>query len=106
MGWAVHRLGTNMPALAQHARAGGAAGTIYSGAADTVVDRLTDLENRLRVGHLRRQARGQVQYNTTRFAQEVATAASNLGEWEDRWWPRNTLPRLAEPVPVPRPAAV
>jgi len=24
-------------------------------------------------------------------------------EWDDQWWPRDTLARLAEPAPIPTP---
>ena len=78
------------------------------GSPDTVVDRLTDMENRLRVGHLMlllhfgNMPKDKVLYNSTRFIQEVAPRLRPIWrEWEDRWWPRDTLPRLTEPAPLP-----
>jgi alkanesulfonate monooxygenase SsuD/methylene tetrahydromethanopterin reductase-like flavin-dependent oxidoreductase (luciferase family) len=88
-------------------------GYVVAGSPDTVVDRLSDMESRLRVGHLMlllhfgNMPKDKVMYNTTRFAQEVAPRLRPMwNEWEDRWWPRDTLPHLAEPAPLPQPASV
>jgi alkanesulfonate monooxygenase SsuD/methylene tetrahydromethanopterin reductase-like flavin-dependent oxidoreductase (luciferase family) len=83
-------------------------GYVVAGSPDTVVDRLTEMENRMRVGHLMvllhfgDMPAETVRYNTRRFAQEVMPRLRpTWDEWEDRWWPRDTLPRLAEPAPLP-----
>jgi alkanesulfonate monooxygenase SsuD/methylene tetrahydromethanopterin reductase-like flavin-dependent oxidoreductase (luciferase family) len=88
-------------------------GYVVAGSPDTVVDRLKDMESRLRVGHLMvllqfgDMPRETVTYNSTRFAQEVAPRLRSIwGEWEDRWWPRDTLPQLAEPAPLPNALSV
>jgi hypothetical protein len=48
-----------------------------------------------------------VLYNTQRFARDVMPRLRNVwDEWEDRWWPRDTLPELAQPAPVPAPVAL
>jgi alkanesulfonate monooxygenase SsuD/methylene tetrahydromethanopterin reductase-like flavin-dependent oxidoreductase (luciferase family) len=88
-------------------------GYVVAGSPDTIVDRLTDMEDRLRVGHLMvllhfgNMPKDKVLYNSTRFAQEVAPRLRPMwSEWEDRWWPRDTLPHLAEPAPLPSPTTV
>jgi len=83
-------------------------GYVVAGSPDSVVQQLTEMEQTLRVGHLMvllhfgDMPRETVTYNSTRFAQEVAPRLRSIwGEWEDRWWPRDTLPQLAEPAPLP-----
>jgi hypothetical protein len=40
-------------------------------------------------------------YNTTRFAQEVMPKLRHrFGEWEDKWWPKDTLPEIQRPAPI------
>jgi alkanesulfonate monooxygenase SsuD/methylene tetrahydromethanopterin reductase-like flavin-dependent oxidoreductase (luciferase family) len=82
-------------------------GYVVAGSPDTVVDQLKDMESRLRIGHLMvllhfgDMPKETVTYNSTRFAQEIAPRLRSIGgEWEDRWWPRGTLPQLAEPAPL------
>jgi len=42
-----------------------------------------------------------VNYNTTRFAQDVMPRLRPMwSEWEDQWWPTDTLPELAQPAAV------
>jgi alkanesulfonate monooxygenase SsuD/methylene tetrahydromethanopterin reductase-like flavin-dependent oxidoreductase (luciferase family) len=88
-------------------------GYVVAGSPDTVVDRLKDMETRLRVGHLMlllhfgNMPKSTVEYNATRFIQDVAPRLrSTWSEWEDRWWPTDTLPSLAEPAALRSPVGV
>jgi alkanesulfonate monooxygenase SsuD/methylene tetrahydromethanopterin reductase-like flavin-dependent oxidoreductase (luciferase family) len=88
-------------------------GYVVAGSPDTVVQQLQEMESRMRVGHLMvllhfgNMPRDTVTYNTTRFINEVAPRLrSTWSEWQDRWWPRDTLPHLAEPAPLPSAQAV
>src|SRR2546427_10789537 len=81
-------------------------GYVVAGSPDSVVQQLTEIEETLRVGHLRvllhfgDKPRETVLYNTNRFAQEVMPRLRPMwNEWEDQWWPRDTLATLAEPAP-------
>jgi hypothetical protein len=48
-----------------------------------------------------------VLYNTQRFATEVIPRLRNRFDgWEDRWWPKDTLPEPATPAPLAEPAGV
>jgi alkanesulfonate monooxygenase SsuD/methylene tetrahydromethanopterin reductase-like flavin-dependent oxidoreductase (luciferase family) len=83
-------------------------GYVVAGSPDTVVQQLTEMEQTLRVGHLMvllhfgDMPKETVLYNTTRFAQEVMPRLRPMwNEWEDQWWPRDTLATLAEPAPLP-----
>jgi len=69
-------------------------GYLVAGSPDTVVDRLNDLADKLRVGHLMvllqfgNMPKETALYNTQRFAREVMPRLRpRFGEWEDRWWP-------------------
>ena len=88
-------------------------GYVVAGSPDTVVDRLNEMESKLRVGHLMvllhfgNMPRETVLYNTQRFARDVMPRLRGVwDEWEDRWWPRDTLPELAQPAPVPAPVTL
>src|SRR5581483_1305521 len=83
-------------------------GYIVAGSPDTVVDQLTELADTLNVGHLmcmlhygnmRKEA---VLRNTELFATQVMPRLRDkFSEWDDRWWPTDTLAELATPAPVP-----
>ncbi|HUZ74712.1 MAG TPA: LLM class flavin-dependent oxidoreductase [Stellaceae bacterium] len=83
-------------------------GYIVAGSPDTVVDRLNEMADRLRVGHLMvllhfgNMPKETTLYNTTRFATEIIPRLRHrYSEWEDRWWPREPVAARPEPAPVP-----
>jgi alkanesulfonate monooxygenase SsuD/methylene tetrahydromethanopterin reductase-like flavin-dependent oxidoreductase (luciferase family) len=70
-------------------------GYVIAGSPATVIDRLQEVCDTLRVGHLMlllqfgSMPRETVSYNSQRFAREVMPKlADRFGEYEDRWWPR------------------
>ena len=80
---------------------------IVAGSVDTVVDRLTEIADTLNVGHLMvmlqfgNLRRETVLQNTQRFAEEVIPRLRDrFSEWQDRWWPRDTLADPASPAPL------
>jgi alkanesulfonate monooxygenase SsuD/methylene tetrahydromethanopterin reductase-like flavin-dependent oxidoreductase (luciferase family) len=82
-------------------------GYVVAGSPDTVVAKLSELAEKLNVGHLMvllhfgDMSRETTIYNTTRFAKEIIPRMRDrFGEWEDKWWPRNGLAAPAEPRPV------
>src|SRR5204863_7508417 len=88
-------------------------GYVVAGSPDAVVQQLTDMEQTLRVGHLMvllhfgDMPKDTVNYNTSRFTQEVMPRLRPMwSEWEDQWWPRDTLPEFAQPAAVPLPVPV
>jgi alkanesulfonate monooxygenase SsuD/methylene tetrahydromethanopterin reductase-like flavin-dependent oxidoreductase (luciferase family) len=88
-------------------------GYVIAGSVDTVVDRLTELSDTLRIGHLMVQLhfgnlpKESVLYNTQRFAAEVIPRLRpRFAEWEDHWWPKDTLAEPAVPAPLPDTAPV
>jgi alkanesulfonate monooxygenase SsuD/methylene tetrahydromethanopterin reductase-like flavin-dependent oxidoreductase (luciferase family) len=80
-------------------------GYVVAGSPDTVVQKLTEMERSLRVGHLMvllhfgDMPKETVQYNTARFADEVMPRLRPLwSEWDDAWWPKDSaLPATAPP---------
>jgi alkanesulfonate monooxygenase SsuD/methylene tetrahydromethanopterin reductase-like flavin-dependent oxidoreductase (luciferase family) len=81
---------------------------VVAGSPATVVDQLNELADTLRVGHLMLlchfgdMSKEKVLYNTSRFIEDVAPQLRpRFDEWDDPWWPRDTLPTLAEPGPLP-----
>jgi alkanesulfonate monooxygenase SsuD/methylene tetrahydromethanopterin reductase-like flavin-dependent oxidoreductase (luciferase family) len=77
-------------------------GYIVAGSAETVIDKLNEMADVLRVGHLMvlcqfgDMRRETAMENTRRFAKDVAPALrGRFSEWEDRWWPAE---RAAAPV--------
>jgi alkanesulfonate monooxygenase SsuD/methylene tetrahydromethanopterin reductase-like flavin-dependent oxidoreductase (luciferase family) len=87
-------------------------GYIIAGSPETVVDQLKEVADTLNVGHLMvmlqfgNLPKETVLQNTQRFAQEVMPRLRDrFDEWEDRWWPSDTLPELASPAPLPEAAA-
>jgi alkanesulfonate monooxygenase SsuD/methylene tetrahydromethanopterin reductase-like flavin-dependent oxidoreductase (luciferase family) len=82
-------------------------GYVVAGSAETVTDRLNDMADRMRVGHLMlllqfgNMPRGKVFENTDRFAAEVMPKLRDrFSEFDDRWWPTQTLDPLATPAVV------
>ena len=81
---------------------------VVAGSPATVVDQLNELADTLRVGHLMLlchfgdMPKEKVLYNTSRFIEDVAPQLRpRFDEWDDPWWPRDTLATLAEPGPLP-----
>jgi len=77
-------------------------GYVVAGSAETVVDRLRDVVTNLNVGHLMvllqfgNLSRETTFENTERFAADVMPKLrDHFGEWEDRWWPTQTIEPLA-----------
>jgi alkanesulfonate monooxygenase SsuD/methylene tetrahydromethanopterin reductase-like flavin-dependent oxidoreductase (luciferase family) len=86
---------------------------IVAGSPSTVVEQLNELADTLRVGHLLLlchfgdMPKEKVLYNTARFIEDVAPQLRpRFDDWEDRWWPRDTLATLAEPGPLPAATSV
>lgn len=82
-------------------------GYVVAGSAETVVDRLQEMNDTMRVGHLMLllqfgdMPKHKVFENTERFATDVMPKLRvRFGEYEDRWWPTQTLPELAQPAPI------
>ncbi|HXQ50925.1 MAG TPA: LLM class flavin-dependent oxidoreductase [Stellaceae bacterium] len=82
-------------------------GYVVAGSPDTVVDKLTELATKLNIGHLMvllhfgNMSRETTLYNTTRFAKEIIPRLRDrFSDWEDKWWPRDTLAAPAKPQPV------
>jgi alkanesulfonate monooxygenase SsuD/methylene tetrahydromethanopterin reductase-like flavin-dependent oxidoreductase (luciferase family) len=81
---------------------------VVAGSPATVVDQLNELADTLRVGHLMLlchfgdMPKEKVLYNTSRFIEDVAPQLRpRFDEWDDPWWPRDTLATPAEPGPLP-----
>jgi len=86
-------------------------GYVVAGSPETVTERLGDMADRLRVGHLMvnlqfgNLSRERTMANIERFATEVAPKLRDrFDEYEDRWWPTDTLSELAQPAPLEREA--
>jgi hypothetical protein len=82
-------------------------GCVVAGSPATVVDRLNDMADRMKVGHLMllmhygNMSHETTLYNTTRFAREVMPKLRHrFNEWEDKWWPKDTLPEIQKPAPI------
>jgi alkanesulfonate monooxygenase SsuD/methylene tetrahydromethanopterin reductase-like flavin-dependent oxidoreductase (luciferase family) len=87
-------------------------GYVVAGTAETVVDQLNDMADTMNVGHLMvllhygNMRKETVLYNTTRFAEDVIPhLRTRFSEFEDRWWPTDTLPNPVMPAPFAPPAA-
>jgi alkanesulfonate monooxygenase SsuD/methylene tetrahydromethanopterin reductase-like flavin-dependent oxidoreductase (luciferase family) len=77
-------------------------GYVIAGSPSTVIDKLQEVADTMRVGHLMllmqygSMPRETVMYNTERFAKEVMPKLSDrFSDFEDRWFPTQTLPDLA-----------
>jgi alkanesulfonate monooxygenase SsuD/methylene tetrahydromethanopterin reductase-like flavin-dependent oxidoreductase (luciferase family) len=87
-------------------------GYIMAGTAETVVDQMNDMADTLRAGHVMLLChfgnlnKETVQYNTQRFADDVMPKIRHHfdDEWEDRWYPTDTLETMATPAAIPTPA--
>jgi alkanesulfonate monooxygenase SsuD/methylene tetrahydromethanopterin reductase-like flavin-dependent oxidoreductase (luciferase family) len=82
-------------------------GCVVAGSPQTVIDRLNDMADRMKVGHVMllmhfgNMKHETVLYNTTRFAKEVAPKLRHrFNEYEDKWWPKDTLNEIQTPAPL------
>jgi alkanesulfonate monooxygenase SsuD/methylene tetrahydromethanopterin reductase-like flavin-dependent oxidoreductase (luciferase family) len=82
-------------------------GCVVAGSPQTVIDRLNDMADRMKVGHVMllmhfgNMKHETVLYNTTRFAKEVAPKLRHrFNEYEDKWWPKDTLKEIQMPAPL------
>jgi alkanesulfonate monooxygenase SsuD/methylene tetrahydromethanopterin reductase-like flavin-dependent oxidoreductase (luciferase family) len=82
-------------------------GYVVAGSASTVVDRLNEMADSMRVGHLMvlchfgDMPKEKVFQNTERFARDVIPKLRpRFNEWEDKWWPKDAT------APVQTPAAM
>jgi alkanesulfonate monooxygenase SsuD/methylene tetrahydromethanopterin reductase-like flavin-dependent oxidoreductase (luciferase family) len=82
-------------------------GCVVAGSPATVIDRFNDMADRMKVGHVLlllhfgNMSHETTLYNTTRFAQEVMPKLRHrFNEWEDKWWPRDTLAHIRKPAPL------
>jgi alkanesulfonate monooxygenase SsuD/methylene tetrahydromethanopterin reductase-like flavin-dependent oxidoreductase (luciferase family) len=82
-------------------------GCVVAGSPQTVIDRLNDMADRMKVGHVMllmhfgNMNHETVLYNTTRFAKEVAPKLRHrFNEYEDKWWPKDTLKEIQTPAPL------
>jgi alkanesulfonate monooxygenase SsuD/methylene tetrahydromethanopterin reductase-like flavin-dependent oxidoreductase (luciferase family) len=82
-------------------------GCVVAGSPQTVIDRLNDMADRMKVGHIMllmhfgNMKHETVLYNTTRFAKEVAPKLRHrFNEYEDKWWPKDTLKEIQTPAPL------
>jgi alkanesulfonate monooxygenase SsuD/methylene tetrahydromethanopterin reductase-like flavin-dependent oxidoreductase (luciferase family) len=82
-------------------------GCVVAGSPHTVIDRLNDMADRMKVGHVMllmhfgNMKHDTVLYNTTRFAKEVAPKLRHrFNEYEDKWWPKDTLKEIQTPAPL------
>jgi alkanesulfonate monooxygenase SsuD/methylene tetrahydromethanopterin reductase-like flavin-dependent oxidoreductase (luciferase family) len=73
-------------------------GYVIAGSPETVIDRLKETVDTLRVGHLMvlchfgDMPEDTVRYNSERFMRDVAPKLRDTySEWEDRWWPKPAL---------------
>jgi alkanesulfonate monooxygenase SsuD/methylene tetrahydromethanopterin reductase-like flavin-dependent oxidoreductase (luciferase family) len=80
-------------------------GCVVAGSPQTVIDRLNDMADRMKVGHVMllmhfgNMKHETVLYNTTRFAKEVAPKLRHrFSEYEDKWWPKDTLKEIQAPA--------
>lgn len=82
-------------------------GYVVAGSPSTVVDRLNDMADAMKVGHLMlllqfgNMPKEKVLANTELFATEVMPKVRDrFDDYEDRWWPTQTLDALAQPAPI------
>jgi alkanesulfonate monooxygenase SsuD/methylene tetrahydromethanopterin reductase-like flavin-dependent oxidoreductase (luciferase family) len=82
-------------------------GCVIAGSPATIVDRLNDMADRMKVGHVLlllhfgNMSHETTLYNTTRFAREVMPKLRHrFSEWEDKWWPKQTLADIRKPAPL------
>ena len=84
-------------------------GYVVAGSPATVADHLNEMADTMKVGHLMvlcqfgSMGREITMQNTARFAEEVMPKLRDrFNDWEDRWWPVDSLPteQMARPAPV------
>jgi alkanesulfonate monooxygenase SsuD/methylene tetrahydromethanopterin reductase-like flavin-dependent oxidoreductase (luciferase family) len=82
-------------------------GCIVAGSPATVVDRLNDMADRMKVGHVMllchfgNMSKETTLYNTQRFASEVMPKLRNrFNDWEDKWWPKSPLADVQKPAKI------
>jgi len=80
-------------------------GYVIAGSAETVAERIREVVANLNVGHLMvlcqfgSMPRALTYENTERFASDVIPKVRDVfGEWDDRWWPAQTVQTLVEPT--------
>ncbi len=80
-------------------------GYVVAGSPDTVVEKLSELATKLKIGHLMlllhfgNMPRETTFYNTSRFAKEIIPRLRDrFSEWEDKWWPREQAAAKREPA--------
>ncbi|HWL04389.1 MAG TPA: LLM class flavin-dependent oxidoreductase [Xanthobacteraceae bacterium] len=87
-------------------------GCIVAGSPQTVIDRLNDMADQMRVGHVLllchfgNMSHETTLYNTERFARDVMPKLRHrFSDYEDKWWPKDTLPNIRQPsMPGGRPS--
>jgi alkanesulfonate monooxygenase SsuD/methylene tetrahydromethanopterin reductase-like flavin-dependent oxidoreductase (luciferase family) len=82
-------------------------GYVVAGSPESVTQQLENLADKMHVGHLMvlcqygDMSKETTMYNTTRFAKEVMPKLRNkFSEYEDKWWPTQTLEDMAVPAPL------
>ena len=82
-------------------------GYVVAGSPQTVVDHLNEMADTMKVGHLMvllhfgDMPKETTMMNTARFAEEVMPKLRDrFNDWEDKWWPTQTLPEIAKPGPT------
>ena len=82
-------------------------GCVITGHPSTIVDRLNDMADRMKVGHVMllmhfgNMPHETTLYNTSRFAKEVIPKLRHrFSEFEDKWWPKDTLDNIRKPAPI------
>jgi len=85
---------------------------IVAGGPDTVVEQLNEIARGLNIGHLMlllhfgNLSKETTRYNTQLFAEEVMPRVrANFEDWEDRWFPTDTLSEIQEPALLGQPTA-
>jgi alkanesulfonate monooxygenase SsuD/methylene tetrahydromethanopterin reductase-like flavin-dependent oxidoreductase (luciferase family) len=85
-------------------------GYVVAGSPQTVADRIHDLADQLRVGHLMLllqfgdMPRDLTLENTNRFAREVIPKVRDrFAGHDDQWWPATGMAAPARPAPLPAP---
>jgi alkanesulfonate monooxygenase SsuD/methylene tetrahydromethanopterin reductase-like flavin-dependent oxidoreductase (luciferase family) len=80
-------------------------GYVVAGSPQTVADRLNEMADAMNVGHLMlllhfgSMNKETTMANTALFAEKVMPKLRpRYGEWEDRWWPTQSLPEVARPA--------
>jgi alkanesulfonate monooxygenase SsuD/methylene tetrahydromethanopterin reductase-like flavin-dependent oxidoreductase (luciferase family) len=82
-------------------------GCVVAGSPSTIIDRLNDMADQMKVGHVMlllhfgNMSHETTLYNTARFARDVMPKLRHrFSEFEDRWWPKDTLPQIQRPAPI------